>query len=312
MKTKIRPSALPKLALCGSFESAPGESEAVARGSRIDALFRTMFETGNIPENSDQEEVQVAFWAVKQLAILGSNRTLTDELSCKIFVPLLQEIGTMDAVNLSGEWLADLKTGQMHGYKEQMAAYSLGCMYLLGRKQWTAYLLFADQQEVVKHEFTYDEAEQIVSTALSNFGNPPTPNQYCGWCAKSLECHPRLEAQRLALATTEAPNFAAVLNDPDKLGAFLSRAKVFDEFREAAKDRARELLEKGHRVPGWRLQKPRTSETLDAAAQLKSGLSLEDLITAHGPISASKARKLGLIDEKLVTRKESRQILSQL
>ena len=309
---KIRPSALPKLALCGQYEGSPGTSDAAARGSRIDALFRGMWETGEIPRDADEEEVGVAYWAVNQLARICTNGTITCEKTCKIFVPILQKIGTMDAVNLKGQWLADLKTGQMHDYKAQMAAYALGCMELTNTIEWRTYLIFADQKEIVTHYFFKAHAAKIVQDIINNMGTDPTPNDYCQWCAKSLTCAPRLDAQRLALATTEAPSFAPILADPDLLGEFLNRAKVFDDFREAAKDRARELLEAGVRVPGWRLQKPRVSESLDAGAQLASGIPFEKLIVAHGPISAKKARELGAIDESLVVRKESRSILSQL
>ena len=309
---KIRPSSLPKLALCGQYEGSPGTSDAAARGSRIDALFRGMWETGEIPRDADEEEVGVAYWAVNQLARIGTNGTITCEKTCKIFVPILQKIGTMDAVNLKGQWLADLKTGQMHDYKAQMAAYALGCMELTNTIEWRTYLIFADQKEIVTHYFFKAHAAKIVQDIINNMGTDPRPNDYCQWCAKSLTCAPRLESQRLALATTEAPSFAPVLADPDLLGEFLNRAKVFDDFREAAKDRARELLEAGVRVPGWRLQKPRVSESLDAAAQLASGIPFEKLIMAHGPISAKKARELGAIDESLVIRKESRPILAQL
>ena len=312
ISNNIRPSSLPKLALCGQFESAPGTSDAAARGSRIDALFRGMWETGEIPKDAARDEIEVAYWAVNQLARLGTNGTVTCEKTCRVYVPICEKIGTMDAVNLEHEWLADLKTGQMHSYKEQMAAYALGCMNLMMSTEWTTHLIFADQKEIVTHKFTVQEAKALVQAAVDNVGKDPRPNDYCQWCAKSLTCAPRLESQRLALATTEAPSFSTVLADPDLLGEFLNRAKVFDDFREAAKDRARELLESGVRVPGWRLQKPRVTESLDAAAQLSSGIPLDQLVLAHGPISAKKARELGTIDEALVVRKESRPILAQL
>jgi hypothetical protein len=307
----VRPSALPKLALCGQFESAPGTSEAAARGLRVDALFRQMWETGEIPRNADEEEVRVAFWAVNILAKIRNNhQTTTDEEKCKVWVSALKKEGTMDAVNVNGQWLADLKTGQMHGYKEQMAAYALGCMEQYQVTEWTAYLLFADQKEVVKHHFTASEAMNIVHAVLENVGAPPTENDYCQWCAKSLTCGPRVHSQELALATVEATTFSLVLDNPDLLGKFLTRAKVFDEFREVAKERAKELIEQGQDVKGWRLSKPRTSEMLDAAAQLSSGIPLASLIMAHGPISAKKVRELGAIDEALVITKQTRPILT--
>ena len=309
----IRPSQLPKLALCGQFESAPGTSDAAARGTRIDEIFRVMWETGEIPPNTDWEECKVAHWAVGALLRLGNNHTTkTNEKNCKVWIRKLARYGTMDAVNREAQWHADLKTGQIHDYQAQMAAYALGCMQSTGTEAWTAYLLFADQQEIVTHEFTLANAEIIVERALRNVGTDPEPNDYCQWCAKALTCPPRLRAQKAAIETIESGSFTAVLADPARLGLFLSRAKVFDEFREAAKDRAREYLEAGEDVPGWRLQKPRVSETLSVDDQLASGLPLEALIVAHGPISAKKARQVGKIDETKVIRKESRRILSEV
>jgi hypothetical protein len=271
-----------------------------------------MWQTGEIPNGADMEEVKVANWAVNALLTLGDNgTTTTDETLCKIFVPIINRIGTMDAVNLRALWLADLKTGQIHNYKEQMAAYALGCMEAMNEQEWTAYLLFADQKEIVTHRFSYVQARKIVTDAVLNIGNDPTPNDYCGWCAKSLTCQARVEAQRLALAITEGPSFEMVLNDSVRLGEFLTKAKVFDDFREAAKERARELIEAGAEIPGWRLQARRVIETLSAEAQLASGLPLEALIKAHGAISAKKAREIGTIDEFKVTRKETARILSQ-
>lgn len=308
----IRPSQLPKLAACGQFKSAPGTSDAAARGTRIDSIFRSMWETGEIPANADWEEIKVAHWAVGALLKLGNNHaTKTAEKDCKVWIRKLARYGTMDAVNREAQWHADLKTGQIYDYQAQMAAYALGCMQSTGTDAWTAYLIFADQEQIVTHEFTIGIAEIIVEKTLRNVGSPPTPNEYCGWCSKALTCAPRVQAQEKALQTTEAGGFLAVLENPERLGEFLRRAKIFDQFREAAKDRAREYLEAGEEVPGWRLQKPRVSESLSIEDQLASGLPLEALITAHGPISAKKARQIGKIDETKVIRKESRPILSE-
>jgi len=314
MQPKIRASQLPKLAMCGQFESAPTTSEAAARGTRIDEIFRRIWDSGEMPNEYSLEEIKVAHWACGTLFNLGTNwATTCSEEKTRIFIPIINYWGTMDAVNYAAGWLADLKTGQIHNYKEQMAAYALGCMAKTSTDIWTAYLIFADQKEVVTHQFTFEEAKQIVKEAANNAGNDPTPNDYCQWCAKSLTCAPRLEAQKLAIEATETGSFTmTVLRNPAKLGEFLSRAKIFDDFREAAKDRARELLEAGERVPGWKLQKPRVSETLSVEAQLESGLPLTALLKAHGPITAKKAREIGGIDETKVIRKESRAILTQI
>jgi hypothetical protein len=327
MKTKIRSSALPKLAACGQYEGTSGEaSEAAQRGLRLDAALRDAWHTGKVPPLEREEGIAVA-WAYGVIDG-NANAVMYDEAqkkavnirhdvemreeNCKIWVPIIDYTGTADAICVEGRWIADLKSGQVRNYREQMAAYCLGLMVKYLELQWTYHLVFCDAEEVVSETLTFEQARDIVRGVVDNVGTDPRPCDYCQWCAKAMSCPPRVAAQAAALETTETPGFWVVLNNPDKLGEFLSRAKVFDEFREAAKDRARKLLESGQRVPGWRLQKPRVSETLDAGAQLASGIPLEALISAHGPISAAKARKLGVIDENLVTHKESRPILSQL
>jgi len=293
----MRPSSLPKLALCGQWESAPGgSSEAAQRGTRIDGYFRHMWETGEVP-NGDEKELKLAHWATLQLYRLsqGNGGVKTSEDACRIYVPIIKQTGTMDAVCVRGKWLADLKSGQRHNYREQMAAYALGCMTEHMETEWTAHLLFCDQQEVMSETFTFSEARAIVQAAVDNVGTPPKPNDYCTWCAKSLTCTARVAAQETALATT-SDSFVALLESPERLGDFLTRCKTFDDFREAAETKARQLLAEGVTVPGWRLQKPRSSEYVEAADiadAVRAGvLGAENVIEAMGTISGRKAREL--------------------
>ena len=83
-----------------------------------------------------------------------------------------------------------------------------------------------------------------------------------------------------------------VLQDSKKLGEFLDKCRVFDDFREAAENQARAFLEAGIRVDGWRLQKGRTTETVSVKTQISSGLYPLTLLDAHGPLSAKKFREL--------------------
>jgi hypothetical protein len=298
---QIRASALPKLALCGQFEGATGEaSEAAQRGTRIDALMRHMWETGEIPNGADMEEVKVAHWAVSELLRLSQNpsRTKTTEEHCKVHIPIIDYTGTMDAVNYQEQWLADLKTGQVANYREQMAAYALGCMDCTGVDIWTAYLLFADQQIKHEHTFTRHQAEQILREVVANTETSPKENEYCGWCAKSLTCPARTDSALSAASVADiypspqAPWFLELLDDPHRLGVFLTQCTVLDDFRDAAKVRALEMLESRADVPGWRLQKGRVTETVSVETQLEYDISPRSLIKAHGALSAKKFREL--------------------
>lgn len=300
----MRPSSLPKFALCGQWESASGESsEAAQRGTRIDRYMRHMWTTGEVP-TGDEEEIRLAHWANCQLLALSKGRgdVKTDDASCRIWVPIIKQTGTMDAVSVRGRWLADLKSGQRHNYREQMAAYALGCMTEHLETEWTSHLLFCDQKEVVSETFTFSEARAIVQAAVDNVGKPPVLNEYCGWCAKSLTCGARVKSMTGSLVpsqtsiTPDNDGFLTLLNDPERLGKFLAQCKVLDDFREAAEIKARELLAAGEQVPGWRLQKPRVSEFVDAghvATAVNAGvLGAGNVIEAMGSISARKAREL--------------------
>ena len=67
---------------------------------------------------------------------------------------------------------ADLKTGQLRNYREQMAAYALGFMEATFRTEWTSHLLFCDQRQLITHRFTYDEAKALVEASSRDSRTP--------------------------------------------------------------------------------------------------------------------------------------------
>lgn len=290
---KLRPSSLPKLALCGQFENAAGTSDAAARGTMLDAALRSAWELGEVPALSQEDAICVAYayGAIKSLA--NGNHVEMNEERCRIRIDYLDVTGTADAICVDGRWHADLKSGQIYDYEAQMAAYALGLMVEHSVNEWTAYLLFCDQQRIVTHQFTFSEALAIVKAVVNNVGKTPTPNEFCGWCAKSLTCSARVAAQETALATTNDA-FQAILADPDRLGDFLQRCKVFEDFQAAAVARARELLESGTPVEGWRLGKARASRyvSADTLREHAGEFTKEKLIEVCGSISANKAEQL--------------------
>jgi hypothetical protein len=213
----------------------------------------------------------------------------------------------------------DLKSGQIYDYQGQMAAYALGLMQMRFEQTWTTHLLFCDQRQVVTHHWTYKSASDLVRGILSNVGSGPRQNDYCGWCAKSLTCPARVASKDAALVTVAglAPTvqdegFLALLNDPVQLGKFLTACSTLEDFRDAAKAKARELLESDVRVHGWRLQKPRASEYIEAehlAQAVTNGvIGAGDAIRAQGSMSAKKAQALwsaagAVLPDKIVQRK---------
>jgi len=318
---KIRHSALPKLALCGQYESASGTSEAAARGTRLDGMFRHAWERGDfLDRNVPEEDILAVQWALNECLKLrgGELGMTTDEDACKIKTPGIEHVGTVDGIAWRGGWSVDLKSGQIYDYSAQMAAYALGAMAMAMESEWTTHLLFCDQRQVVTKWWTFESAKAVVESALANIGTPPVENDYCGWCAKALTCPARVQAQSLAVQTTEhaiSPqdgSFLALLDDPERIGLFLRQCATLDHFRDAAKAKARELLESGQAVPGWRLQKARVSEYVDAdhiAAAVDAGkIGAGDAIRACGALSLKKAEALwsaagAVMPDEIVSRK---------
>ena len=325
----IRHSALPKLALCGQYEGSQGTSPAAERGTKLDAAFRHAWTTGEFPNwDLSEEDAEAIRWSINQCISLGGARDglTTEEDRCRILTGGFEHRGTADGVAVAGRWLVDLKSGQIYDYAAQMAAYALGLMQQHFEQEWTTHLLFCDQRQTVIHRWTYASASELVRKVLANVGTPPKENDYCGWCAKSLTCGARVQSMTGALVPVQAEitpdndGFLTLLNDPARLGRFLSQCATLEDFREAAKAKARELLEAGHTVPGWRLQKARVNEFVDAefiAQAVNSGvIGAADAILAGGSLSAKKAEALwsaagAAMPDGIVARKVGAQPLAQ-
>ena len=318
---KIRHSSLPKLALCGQYEGKQGSSDAASRGTMLDGVFRDAWVSGELPRDLNEEDTKAVNWALHRCIQLGggADGLTTSESECRIQTSGLEHMGTADGIAAKGKWLIDLKSGQVYDYTGQMAAYALGLMETHFEQEWTTHLLFCDQRQVVTQHWTYTSAKETVQAILDNVGTAPKENDYCGWCAKSLTCPARVASKDSALVTVAglAPTvqdeaFLALLNDPDRLGQFLTACQTLEDFRDAAKEKAHGLLEAGVNVPGWRLQKPRATEFVGAeyiAEAVEAGtIGAGDAIKAMGSISAKKAEQLwsvagAVMPENIVSRK---------
>lgn len=327
---KIRHSSLPKLALCGQYEGAPGTSPAAERGTKLDQAFRHAWTHGEFPNwDLPEEDAEAVRWTINQCMLLGgvTDGLVTRDEACRVQTAGLDHTGTVDGVAAKANWSMDLKSGQIYDYQGQMAAYALGLMQMRFEQTWTTHLLFCDQRKIVSHSWTYKSASELVRGILSNVGSGPRQNDYCGWCAKSLTCPARVASKDAALVTVAglAPTvqdegFLSVLNDPVQLGKFLAACSTLDDFRDAAKAKARELLEAGQPVHGWRLQKARVNEFVDAehiAQAVNSGvIGATDAILAGGALSAKKAEALwsaagAVMPESVLARKIGQQPLVQ-
>lgn len=303
----IRHSLLPKLAACGQYESNPhgAPSPAAERGTLLDEQFRYAWKHSEFPNRDlSEDDANVVRWAINECLKLGGiqDELVTDEESCRVQTLGMDHVGTVDGVALNGRWSIDLKSGQYYDYSAQMAAYAAGLMEMRCESTWKTHLLFCDQKKVITLEWTYESATALLHRVWENVGKPPVLNDYCGWCAKSLTCPARIEPAQAALVTTEKPLtpqddwFISLLNDPERVSKFLAQCAVLDDFRDAAKEKVRGILEGGGSVPGWKLQRPRVTEFVEAediALAVEAGhVGAGDAIRAMGNLSAKKALQL--------------------
>lgn len=270
----IRPSSLPKLAECRCYCNKPSTSDAAARGTSVDSVIRTAWQTytagrfhesnpchkttvagqpikptkpeESLPYGLSREDRTACAWALdKLLQYSNGAEVYTKEQDC-IATSYMDGIadGTMDAVIPAEQVLLDFKTGQIRNYYHQMAAYALSCMNTYFADEWKAILLFVDQQEVTVHEFTRESAEGVLKPIL-DAPLLPSSCEYCSWCANFEEC-PCTRLAMTVIQQTAGPEdahkelLAALKRDPLSVPAVQTlindpeKAAQFDEILKIA------------------------------------------------------------------------------
>jgi hypothetical protein len=304
---ELTPSMAPKLAECAVFVGAHGASAAAERGTAIDRAIRLAM-NGDIEPMLELtgEDREAAKWGMRTLRQLsGGERVETREEYLAMAVPGLSKLGTADAICKRARWVADVKTGLVRNYREQLAAYALACMEDNFAESWTGHVVYVDQQLVRSYDFTRAEAEATtqrwISAATSPFARP-TPCEYCNWCANKEGCSALVLQSKAALADVHATNKDTltiikdrILADPLKLSDFAKRFKFFEkEIAEPLVDALKERLAAGDEIPGWKVSTSAGREYVeaDAIAKASEGVSKETLILAlGGKMSAKQFRQ---------------------
>lgn len=298
MSKEISPSTLPKLAECALFEGAGGSSAAADRGTAVDIAIRDIITTGE----GDQSDPAVDF-GIKQLKRLARNSFIeTREEYLAMAVPGLSKLGTADAVCKEQKWVADIKTGQVRNYREQLAAYALSCMEDNFDTSWTAHVIYVDQSMIRSYDFSYEEAKQITQRTIDRATSAdakPTPCEYCSWCKHYNNCNAIVRQAETAIAlipdatgnSIEAIK-ARILATPESLGSFIREWKLAEkEIAEPLLGHLKTRLESGDEVAGWKLTSVsgRKFVETEAIAKAAQGISKETLILALGGKMSEKS-----------------------
>ena len=305
MSKEISPSTLPKLAECALFEGASGTSSAAERGTAIDIAIRNLIAGDEIEPMADVVgfDFSPIAYGVEELKRLAKGSFVeTREEYLAMAVPGLSKLGTADAVCKAEKWVADIKTGQLRNYREQLAAYALACMEDNFDTSWTAHVIYVDQSMIRSYDFSYEEAKQITQRTIDRATSAeakPTPSEYCSWCKHFNNCHAivRQAESAIALIPEATGNSIEAIKDrilatPESLGSFIREWKLAEkEIAEPLLGHLKTRLESGDEVAGWKLTSVsgRRFVECEAIAKASEGISNETLILAMGGKMSEKS-----------------------
>lgn len=305
MSKEISPSTLPKLAECALFEGAGGSSAAADRGTAVDIAIRNLIAGNELEPMADVvgfDYSPIAF-GVEQLKRLARHSFIeTREEYLAMAVPGLSKLGTADAVCKEQKWVADIKTGMVRDYRNQLQAYALACMEDNFEMSWTAHVIYVDQAMIRSYDFTYEEAKQgtqrVIDRATSAEAKP-TPCEYCSWCKHYNNCNAIVRQAESAIALIPDANGNSIeaikeriLATPESLGAFIREWKLAEkEIAEPLLGHLKTRLESGDEVAGWKLTSVsgRKFVETDAIAKAAEGITKETLILAMGGKMSEKS-----------------------
>ena len=302
MSKEISPSTLPKLAECALFEGASGTSAAAERGTAVDIAIRNLISAENDVAIVGEDAGAIAYGVEELTRLAKGSFVETREEYLAMAVPGLSKLGTADAVCKEQKWVADIKTGQVRDYRNQLMAYSLACMEDNFETSWTAHVIYVDQAMIRSYEFTYEEAKQGTQRTIDRATSAdakPTPCEYCSWCRHYNNCNAivRQAESAIALIPEATGNSIEAIKDrilstPESLGAFIREWKLAEkEIAEPLLGRLKTRLESGDEVTGWKLTSVsgRRFVEHEAIAKASEGISKETLILALGGKMSEKS-----------------------
>jgi CRISPR/Cas system-associated exonuclease Cas4 (RecB family) len=302
MSKEISPSILPKLAECALFEGAGGTSAAAERGTAVDLAIRNLISAEHDVAIVGEDAGAISYGVEELKRLAKGSFVETREEYLAMAVPGLSKLGTADAVCKAEKWVADIKTGQVRDYRNQLQAYALACMEDNFEMSWTAHVIYVDQKMIRSYEFTYEEAKQgtqrVIDRATSAEAKP-TPCEYCSWCAHYGSCHAIARQARGAvalIADTKGSSIDSIkeriLSTPETLGAFAAEWKMAEKaIAEPVLAVLRTRLENGDEVAGWKLTSVSGRRFVEADAIIKAseGISKDTLILAMGGKMSEKS-----------------------
>ena len=302
MSKEISPSSLPKLAECALFEGANGTSSAAERGTAVDLAIRNLISAQHDVAIVGEDAGAITYGVEELTRLAKGSFVETREEYLAMAVPGLSKLGTADAVCKAEKWVADIKTGQLRNYRDQLMAYSLACMEDNFETSWTAHVVHVDQKLIRSYDFSYEEAKQGTQRTIDRATSAeakPTPCEYCSWCKHYNNCNAIVRQAESAIALIPEINGNSIdairqriLATAESMGAFAKEWKLAEkEIAEPVMGHLKTRLENGDEVPGWKLtsMSGRKFVETEAIAKASQNITKETLILALGGKMSEKS-----------------------
>ena len=292
----LRPSSLPMLAKCARWESSGGNDATAAGAARHSALAWQL--ASKAPEATRAESLAQLDDADREAVLWSADyiRThapmLDHPLHCERTLTMLDDDfkevmrGTPDVV--CGNQLFDLKWRE-RDYTAQMAAYALMLMEESGWPEVHVHVLYGERQRAERFTLDREGAQNLVDAILANVGSakPPTPCDYCGWCARRLTCSAltgtaKKVADGYSIEDRVHNWHPSEQTDAEQLSVMLYIArKVLKPWIESVEYHALDAITKqGLAIPGYELKTRKAREWIAdvAGAFAAAGLPQDDFL----------------------------------
>lgn len=259
---KIRPSSLPAIRQCGSYEAAPGGAAAEAGTARHAALSALAGGDRSKLDALPTDEREAVEWANDYIkAHATSAEAPIYERKLTMLDDDFNEVmrGTPDCV--AGPDLFDLKWFPAD-YSAQMAAYVVMRCQETGLEALTVHVMYGQTKRAHSYRIAHNAALKIVSECLHKAGTPPTPCEFCDWCKHAATCPALLKRVEAVAAGREdwelASYHSSQIQEPAEMSKALKLARTLKDWCAAvefhAKEMAKRLDAAGQKLPGFTLR----------------------------------------------------------
>jgi len=289
---KIRSSSAPALIKCGAWQSQPFDTKQKSTGNDRHNALEELFKGNEEPlgklEPDDREGVE---WAADYIrAHTSESWPMEWEKSGR----LVMANNVASDVTISGRWdlangpeMFDMKWREPSdgkSYEAQCAIYAAMNMARGQKGPITFHLLYGFSRWADVQQYSKNRCDEIILRLLESIkNNEATPNPYCNWCGAVLQC-PAMN--KLALKVADSFNGEVELFEPNRLlepanlAKALKFARALKSWQEGVERHAKEAVESGIELEGFRVQErttPRKVSDLARAFQA-SGLTNEQFV----------------------------------